>query len=622
MNEKRYTYPFIKWAGGKTQLLPELVKYIPSEFDKYIEPFLGGGALFFYLMPEKAIISDQNPELICTYKIVKNNVNSLISELQSYPNDSDFYYAIRRKNVLELDEVQRAARFIYLNKTSYNGLYRVNKKGDYNVPFGNQKNPKICDPERLISASHALENALIIESDYIEVIDNYASKNDFVFLDPPYHPVSNYADFTRFTKYSFYEEDQIQLSKTFRKLYEMGVNVVLTNSNTEFTRRLYQEFPFSIVNTKRLINSKSNKRIGEDLIVFTEKNKIEDKFQNPSKTSIILNDFPSTRFMGSKYAILDFIWESVGNLQFDSVLDAFSGSGCVSYLFKKQGKQVFSNDILNFSYHISNSLIANNYETLDNNDISILLSKKQKYPRFIQEKFHGLYFTDEENDFLDRVRFNINKLNSPFKKSLAISALNKSCLKKRPRGIFTYVGDKYNDNRKDIRLNIQDHFLNAIREFNNAVFDNRKINQAFNQDIFSIDLDPDLVYLDPPYYTEKSDNDYVRRYHFVEGLSLYWEGLSIQEHTKTKKFKSYETCFSSKESTYLAFNKIFERYKKSIIVVSYSSNCLPTKNELSEMIKQVKKNIVVMQLNHMYSFGNQYRENESNNVVEYLFIGY
>lgn len=194
--------PFLKWAGGKTQLLDELNKYIPLNYNKYIEPFIGGGALFFSLGSNESVIADSNRELIITYKQVRDNVEDVISILKSFEHTEEFYYNIRSMITDDLEKDFRAARLIYLNKTCFNGLYRVNKKGLFNVPYGKGKG-KFLQKTVLREASESLQNTQIINADYLDVLQQYAEPNDFIFLDPPYYPVGKYSDFKRYTKEFF-----------------------------------------------------------------------------------------------------------------------------------------------------------------------------------------------------------------------------------------------------------------------------------------------------------------------------------------------------------------------------------------------------------------------------------
>lgn len=328
--------------------------------------------------------------------------------------------------------------------------------------------------------------------------------------------------------------------------------------------------------------------------------------------------------MGSKQNILPHIWNAVKHLSFHTVLDAFSGSGCVGYMFKCQGKSVISNDFLQYSYHIANALVANNTDFLTEEDVLMLLEPDPEREDFIQRIFQNLYFSDEDNLFLDNTVANIQKLTSPFKQSLALSALNRACIKRRPRGVFTYTGNRYDDGRRDLKLSLKEQFLAAIPLLNASIFDNGQNNIAINQDVFSLDIKPDLVYFDPPYYTTHSDNDYVRRYHFVEGLCCYWQGVEILYHTKTRKLRKYYTPFDSRTEVYPAFERLFQKFSESIIVTSYSSNSLPNKHDLLNMLYAVKRQVEVYEIDHRYSFGTHSHKigNPNNSVQEYLFVAY
>jgi len=259
--------PFLKWAGGKTQLIPELSKYIPKSYNQYIEPFIGGGAFFFYLNPLKAIISDSNEELIITYKAIRDNVDEVIEILESYKNEESFFYKIRALETNKLSDIERAARLIYLNKTCFNGLYRVNKKGQFNVPYG-KRNGEFLNREQLKDSSEFLKNAKIFRSDYLTSLKEYATKGDFIFLDPPYYPVGKYSDFKRYTKEFFYHKDHIILKKEFDRLVKMGCYVLLTNSYHPIVIELYKDYEIKVIETKRLISSNPKTRNGKDIIVI------------------------------------------------------------------------------------------------------------------------------------------------------------------------------------------------------------------------------------------------------------------------------------------------------------------------------------------------------------------
>lgn len=242
----------------------------------------------------------------------------------------------------------------------------------------------------------------------------------------------------------------------------------------------------------------------------------------------------------------------------------------------------------------------------------------------VSETFKDLYFSDEENDLIDSIRANIKHITDPYKKAIAMSALIRACLKKRPRGIFTYVGHRYDDGRRDLQMTLAEQFMEAVVTVNAAVYDNGKKNLALNCDAMSADVGtPDLVYIDPPYYSTRSDNEYVRRYHFVEGLARDWQGVEIQQHTQTKKFKSYPPPFSTRAGAYDAFDQLFSKFSRSILIVSYSSNCLPTKEEMVDILKKHKTYVDVVPIDYTYSFGNQKDvKTNKNRVQEYLFIAY
>lgn len=332
--------------------------------------------------------------------------------------------------------------------------------------------------------------------------------------------------------------------------------------------------------------------------------------------------FPNTRYMGSKQAILKDIWSAVEDLQFDSVLDAFSGSGCVAHMFKQQGKQVIANDFMKYSYTIAKATIENSHITLLPSDVEFLLSPNPDSGSFVRDTFRGLYFEDAENEFIDNTLANIRRLGNEYKASLARSALARACLKKRPRGVFTYVGSRYDDGRKDLRLSLDGHFRESVMLLNDAVFDNGRRNSSTNLDVFSAAEDTDLVYLDPPYYTPHSDNDYVRRYHFLQGICCDWQGVTILDSTKTKKLKKYPTPFGSKRTIYRAFELLFEKFSNSIILLSYSSNGIPTREDLLGMLKTTKASVRVIEIDHRYSFGTYGHKigNRKNTVQEYLFV--
>ncbi|WP_404785971.1 DNA adenine methylase [Altericista sp. CCNU0014] len=252
--------PFLKWAGGKSRLIAQYQPYLPIDVRTYYEPFLGGGALFFHLKPERAMLSDINPELVNVYTCVRDCVEAVIDELADHAarHSQTYYYQIRDR---EPDlPAEKAARLIYLNKTCFNGLYRVNRQGRFNVPMGRYKNPKICDPELLRAASIALQTATLTEEPFDRILNQSPSARDFVYFDPPYHPLSDTSNFTAYSRVAFGETEQIRLRDTFAELAERGVKVALSNSDCPFIRDLYQAFPIHPIAATRAINSQPAKR--------------------------------------------------------------------------------------------------------------------------------------------------------------------------------------------------------------------------------------------------------------------------------------------------------------------------------------------------------------------------
>ena len=559
--------PILKWAGGKTQMLGELLPKVPSSYGRYIEPFFGGGALFFALQPENAVIADSNPELINMYRQVADHVDDVISYLEKYQNTSEMFYSVRSLDWETLPKAEAAARTIYLNRTCYNGLYRVNKKGQFNVPYGKYKNPKICDTEALHAASQALRKADIVCGDYFLVLEHYAQ--------PLVH-------------------------------------------------ELYAPFKIDVIQTKRHISCNGSTRKGEDVIVTVPPKQHFLIKLAPKPLPEQVSAYPPTRFMGSKSKLLSEIWSVASQFQAETVVDLFSGSGIVGYMFKAQGKTVISNDYMSMSATFTKAMLENNNVTLPLNEAKSLLVTHKESDHFVASTFKDLYYTDDENDLIDTLRTNIAGIHDQYKRAIAMTALIRACTKKRPRGIFTYTGNRYNDGRKDLQKALSQQFLEAVDAVNKAVFDNGKPNKSRNGDAMDLRIEQaDLVYIDPPYYSPLSDNEYVRRYHFVEGLARDWKGVEIQEHTQTKKFKSYPTPFSTRKGAADAFDRLFKKFANSVLIVSYSSNSLPTQDEMVAIMAKYKKHVEVVPVDYKYSFGNQSdAKTHRNSVQEYLFVGY
>lgn len=616
--------PILKWAGGKTQMLGDLLPKVPASYGRYIEPFFGGGAMFFALQPEKAVIADRNPELINMYREVADHVEDVIQYLKQYENTSEMFYAVRNQEWTTLPQAEAAARTIFLNRTCFNGLYRVNRQGQFNVPYGKYKNPKICDVDGLRAASTVLKKADILCGDYLLVLEHYTQPGDFVFLDPPYLPISEYADFKRYTKEQFYEEDHIELAKMIMTLHERGCHVILTNSNHPLVHELYAPFNIDVIQTKRHISCNGSTRKGEDVIVVIPPKPHTLLKLLPQPLPEQVTAYPPTRFMGSKSKLLSEIWSVASQFNVNTVVDLFSGSGIVGYMFKAQGKAVVSNDYMAMSATFTKAMVENNSVVLPLEEAKDLLVARKESDHFVASTFKGLYYTDEENDWIDTLRTNIAAIKDQYKRAIAMTALIRACTKKRPRGIFTYTGQRYNDGRKDLLKTFEQQFLEAVEAVNKAVFDNGQVNRSKQGDAMDLKAEQvDLVYIDPPYYSPLSDNEYVRRYHFVEGLARDWKGVEIQQHTQTKKFKSYPTPFSTRKGASDAFDHLFKKFANSILIVSYSSNSLPTQDEMVAIMAKYKQHVEVIPVDYKYSFGNQSEaKTHRNSVQEYLFVGY
>ena len=264
--------PFVKWAGGKGQLLSQFEPHFPTRFERYIEPFVGGGAVFFHLysqdrLPAKEVVLiDHVEELINCYRVVQSEVEALIEELQRHePHklDVDYYYTVRawdrHPEYSQRSDVERAARFLFLNRTCYNGLYRVNRKGQFNVPFGRYANPNVCNAGNLRAASRALQRVTLELGDFSRCLE-WAAPGDLVYLDPPYHPLSDTANFTSYTPTAFDVADQRRLADLFRRLDGRGCQVMLSNSSTPLIRELYRGYEQIEVQATRAISSRGDGR--------------------------------------------------------------------------------------------------------------------------------------------------------------------------------------------------------------------------------------------------------------------------------------------------------------------------------------------------------------------------
>ena len=270
-SDERKPTPLLKWAGGKSQLLEQMDPYFPKEFELYVEPFLGGGAVFFHLLPSRATLSDSNTELMNVFRVVRDKPDGLMKALDGhYPHrrNQEYYYRVRALNPKDMTPVERAARTIFLNKTCYNGLYRVNSEGKFNVPFGKYRNPSLYDRNNIVAASAVLRGKTLMVADYKEACAE-ASKGDFIYLDPPYQPLSKTASFTSYTKEAFGEKEQAELASVFKKLDRQKCKVMLSNSSTSLIRSLYDGYHIVSMKAMRAINCKpSGRKAIEELLIM------------------------------------------------------------------------------------------------------------------------------------------------------------------------------------------------------------------------------------------------------------------------------------------------------------------------------------------------------------------
>ncbi len=311
-------------------------------------------------------------------------------------------------------------------------------------------------------------------------------------------------------------------------------------------------------------------------------------------------NFPTTRYQGSKQKIVDWIWKNISHLKFETFLDAFSGTACVGFHAKKNQKEVTCNDILKFNYQVALAIIENNSVILNDQDIEFVLTKDNSinYPTFIQDTFKDIYYTDDENAFLDMIITNINQLEDEYKKAIAFAALGQACLVKRPFNLFhrknLYV--RFADvtrsfgNKATWDKPFQYYFRKFSKEFNEAVFSNGRRNKALNLDIFDVPDCYDLVYIDTPYVSSPGVGvDYQQFYHFLEGIVDYKNWPDKLDYSyKHRPFKSETNVWVDKNEIEKAFDRLFKKFQDSILVVSYRSPGIPEKEVLQNLLGQYK----------------------------------
>jgi adenine-specific DNA-methyltransferase len=324
--------------------------------------------------------------------------------------------------------------------------------------------------------------------------------------------------------------------------------------------------------------------------------------------------------MGSKYRLTPYLAAVFTEVGGHTALDAFSGSGVVSYLLKTLGYQVTASDFLTFPSVIARATVVNQDVTLSPDDIDQICGPAADDRDFIQRTFHGMYFTDDDLRFLDSAWSHIDQMHG-HKQGLAISALVLSAARRQPRGVFTFTNLRYDDGRRDLRLPLRQHFRERAAEYNGVVFDSGQPCTAMSSDVFDLSPSPyDVVYLDPPYAPPRDDNCYIKRYHFLEGLSVYWRGQKILENTRTKKLAKRYTPFSYKHTVTEALRRTFKQFRDSAIVLSYSSNAVPDAATIKALLREVKDDVEVRLIDHTYTFGT-HSAVQRRAVSEYLFIG-
>ena len=342
-----------------------------------------------------------------------------------------------------------------------------------------------------------------------------------------------------------------------------------------------------------------------------------------------MKDFPRTRYQGSKLKVASWIWEHIEKLDFETALEAFGGTSCISYLLKLNNKKVTYNDVLRFNYHIATALVENSNVKLDELDMAYILRKHPhvKYENVVAANYKDIFYTDEENEWIDMVTQNIHTLENVYKKNIALFALYQSCIIKRPYNLF---------HRKNLYVRLQNvkrsfgnkatwdtpfekHFRKFVREANHAVFDNHKLNKALNKDVFSLSTKYDLVYVDTPYINSTGAGvDYFDFYNFLEGLANYnseWVN-AIDTKYKHKPLKHTKEIWCCKNKIYDAFHRVFEKFKNSILVVSYRSDGIPSEQELVNILKDYKQEVA------LYKYGKyKYALSTNHESEEILLIG-
>lgn len=342
----------------------------------------------------------------------------------------------------------------------------------------------------------------------------------------------------------------------------------------------------------------------------------------PSRVS----EYPQLRYMGNKHRLLPWIHAVLSRIEFGSALDAFSGSGCVSYLLKAMGKKVTSNDFLRFAHVLAKGAVENGEHRISPVMLDSLRVKRANQSTFVEDTFSGIFYTPTDLRFLDTAWANVSDLPSEHHRYVALAALIRACLKRQPRAVFTVADpSRYMDGRRDLAMSLEQHFFNSVDVFNSVVFDNGHQNAAICGDVFDLDGSGfDLVYMDPPYVPRADDNCYIKRYHFLEGLASYWRDprAAILPESKVKKIAKRRTPFSYRDEALDAFERMFEKFSRSTLVLSYSSNGYPDLDVLVKLMKRIKEHVDVHDRPHRYHMGTHKGvATERATAREYLIVG-
>lgn len=330
--------------------------------------------------------------------------------------------------------------------------------------------------------------------------------------------------------------------------------------------------------------------------------------------SMLFNNykFPATRYQGSKYKLREWIRSKLKNLEFNTALDAFAGTSSIGYVLKEMGKEVYSNDILQFNYEISKALIENNNQKIEEKDITFSLNKNNyiHYNTFIERVFQDIYYTNDENVWLDIVAQNIRLINNHHKRAMLYWALYQSCISKRPYNLFhrknLYVRtsnvERNFGNKTTWDKPFEEHFRKFINEINMAIFDNGKCNKSFCSDVFNLEVEVDLVYIDPPYIPSRGTLTlYKDFYHFLDGLTDYFNWKNkIDYNSKNKKFYKDYSIWEDKKNILRAFEKLIDKFNKSIIVISYREDGIPSIEEIKNLLLVYKKIVTVETVEYKY----------------------